>query len=280
MQHIWSQFDSIYCINLYEREDKYIRCKRLFEEWQCPAKFYRVNKHPRGGKQGCFESHMNIIALSYDSGDERCFIFEDDVLATKAFTIKNMQVCMDFINNNTDWDIFYFGCMPDIRNHITATTSCPNIMGVNAFGTHAYVINRRFMRKLIGSQYQYVGIDQYYINHARAYTYRPDIFIQDSLNSDIEYSFDFYNWQNFLWARLFLWNLNNAYAYNINLPVFRFAIALVLVSVITITFLIIYKIVVCKFILKILLGITTGISITIITAIAANHIRNHITVLK
>ena len=58
---IWSYFDHITCINLYEREDRYKYCQALFKKLNIPVSFHRVHRHPKGGEAGCFQSHIDII---------------------------------------------------------------------------------------------------------------------------------------------------------------------------------------------------------------------------
>lgn len=77
---MWSSFDSIYCINLIDRDDRYTRCKSLFDQLQLPVTFFRTERHVNGGQEGCYESHVHCIRQAYESGADNCLIFEDDVI--------------------------------------------------------------------------------------------------------------------------------------------------------------------------------------------------------
>jgi glycosyl transferase family 25 len=111
---MWKFFDAIYCINLYSRDDRMIRCKKMFEMLKIPASFYRVHKHPTDGARGCYESHLSVIRNAYYRGCKNILIFEDDVIESPLFDVKLIEKAIEFMQNNENWDIFYLGHQPDI----------------------------------------------------------------------------------------------------------------------------------------------------------------------
>ena len=78
----------IYCINLYERDDRYKKMKKQFDNLNMNVQFIRNYKHARGGKYGCFSSHIQAIKDAYSNNLDYCLIIEDDVIIT-AGTILN-----------------------------------------------------------------------------------------------------------------------------------------------------------------------------------------------
>jgi len=51
----------IYCINLYEREDRYNIVKEQFNKYKLDVHFIRNYKHKLGGRYGCFDSHIQCL---------------------------------------------------------------------------------------------------------------------------------------------------------------------------------------------------------------------------
>ena len=55
-------FDKIICINLKTRQDRYESALKTFQSLNINnVEFYFANKSPKGGRYGCFESHINVI---------------------------------------------------------------------------------------------------------------------------------------------------------------------------------------------------------------------------
>ena len=65
-----------YCINLKERRDRRAKARRLFKRLGLQVEFWTVDRHPEGGRYGCFESHVQIWLLSRG---EITVIMEDDL---------------------------------------------------------------------------------------------------------------------------------------------------------------------------------------------------------
>ena len=180
----WSYFDSIYCINLYTREDRYNNSKKLFNKLDIPVKFHRVNKHIKGGLQGCFESHVDIISTAYYKGDKRILIFEDDI--RQGYSPGNLELCISFMKTFSSWDIFYLGAVPDLRKDNTFhIEGFPGIYKLSGICTHAYVINRKAMKKIKNLKYTGVPYDFYLRDNMECYAIYPSLFYQGGFASDI-----------------------------------------------------------------------------------------------
>ena len=181
---IWNFFDGIYCINLDTRDDRLERSKKVFKKLNIPVEYYRVKKHPTNGAEGCFESHLSIIKKAYDDGCENVLIFEDDLIDNSFYDESLIKKAIKFMKKSSVWDIFYFGHIPDIFWK-SSDKVCNNIIRTHSFLTHAYVVSRKYMKKLIGRKYKRDAIDEMYSKNKNAYALYPMIFYQDESDSDI-----------------------------------------------------------------------------------------------
>jgi GR25 family glycosyltransferase involved in LPS biosynthesis len=184
MDEKWKWFDSIRCINLYTREDRYKECSILFGKLGVPVKFFRTHKHPNGGTQGCFESHISCIKEAYEQGCKNCLIFEDDPEESEFLTSDRLQEIISFLETNKDWNLFYLGFMPDITSFSSKHIS-GNIYNVHGLTTHAYICNRPLMEKLSKLKYNNIPIDQIYLYLPNCYATYPSMFYQKPGVSDI-----------------------------------------------------------------------------------------------
>ena len=64
----WSFFDKIYCINLYECEDRYNHIQNISKKYNMNVQFYRTHRN-KNGAEGCFNSHIEIIKEDIEFGD-------------------------------------------------------------------------------------------------------------------------------------------------------------------------------------------------------------------
>lgn len=181
----WSFFDSIRCINLYTRPDRYNQAKEVFRKYNIPVDFYQTHKHPNGGKQGCFESHLAVIRNAYDQGCSTVLIFEDDLMGGSSLTPQNLANVVEFMRTNSDWDLFYFGIYPDYchrrMRHIQG-----NIYHLHSLLGHAYVVSRRMMAKMYNWKYTGQSPDDIYYQNDHAYAFCPSLFYQNGSSTDIE----------------------------------------------------------------------------------------------
>ena len=220
-KNLWDFFDGqIYCINLNTRDDRYKSSKKIFEKYDVPVQYFRVNKHPKGGTYGCFDSHIKIIRKAYYEGAERVLIFEDDITPTDYLTPNHLEKAINFMENE-DWDLFYLGALPNIRSYKSYSTNYSGIYRLRGICTHAYIVNRKTMKQLINLKYEGTAIDYYYINNFdKSYALYPTLFFQGLSESDIGY-----NW----WAHYgtkervsTFYRCMESYAYYIQYPIVLF----------------------------------------------------------
>lgn len=187
----WKAFDKIYCINLEDQTTRKLQMEKMFTKLNIPVEFYFAQRDKDGGKAGCYRSHIQCIRKAFDANAETALIFEDDAIPSESFTLEKIQPCVDFMTKDKSWNIFFLGCVQNIR--AKPVYKPPNTMGynyiykVNAYMSHAYVIHRRYMKILKHSDFVGVEIDALYCLNNHAYGHIPSLFIQDSnLESNIQ----------------------------------------------------------------------------------------------
>jgi len=204
-----------YCINLYERNDRMMDAKQIFNKYNLPVNFYRVHKDKEDGRRGCFTSHINIIKKAHDKNLDNVLIFEDDIKCSldKQGFYKKMQTVYDF-TNKYDYDIFFLGSIPDIYKKSTKKIS-ENIYKVNAYCTHAYILSRSGINKYKNLSFdkERTSIDYIYRESDKSYAIYPSIFFQNESKSDIAPS-----WFSFFGSKEIIAKLREQYAAHINIP--------------------------------------------------------------
>jgi len=213
---LWEKIGPAYCINLRSRKDRLKQAQKVFKKIGLDVSFHIVDKHPNGGSQGCFESHIQIITEAYNKGYERCIIFEDDATPTSKLNNGLLRKCIKFMNKNKDWNIFYLGVLPEIRNHSTKHIT-DNIYKLSGICTHAYVIHRRLMEKLINMKYIGITIDYLFIQLDSCYAVYPTLFYQGLSDSDITTNKIYSSIKNKNIIELY-YNIQEKYAYYIGTP--------------------------------------------------------------
>ena len=168
-------FDKIVCINLDTRNDKRKYVSDLFKKLNIPFEFYLAKKSKYGGTYGCFDSHINIIKKAYKEGHKNILIFEDDITPTYYYNNKNVKKCVEFMQKNNTWEIFYLGyCAPmlykkkwssEIYKVFYPIKYDKNIFIGNPLCAHSYAVNRRAMKNIIDKSKYYLdnpSITQHY----------------------------------------------------------------------------------------------------------------------
>lgn len=228
MEYDWSYFDQIRCINLITRDDRYNVAQDIFDRLQIPIKFFRTERHPLGGRQGCFESHVACLTEAYEAGANNCLIFEDDLTASSYITPEAVQEVVKFLQSCPNWDIFYLGTHYEfVRGHFVKVT--PSIVHGGNICTHAYAASRSFMAKMAHMKYSGTEIDRLYVFNRNAYGVYPCFFYQGGSKSDISES----TWDDFS-GKWFWFRGVELYTYYVNQPL------LVLLAILLILIVILY----------------------------------------
>jgi GR25 family glycosyltransferase involved in LPS biosynthesis len=225
----WEFFGSIRCINLKDQIARHAQSKAIFDKYGIPVEYYKTDRHPNGGVQGCYESHLQCIKESYAKGDDYCLIFEDDIeVNPDSFTQDRLDYVIEYIKSNKP-DIFMFGALPDSYLHKIEYAS-PGIMKGRFVLTHAYCMSRKFMERFINTPYHGKAIDTFYADNTDIYTIYPSFFYQDESPSSVAGHRESTLMNG---ARSFLIKTQEWYTYNVNCPI----IYLILIMLVFILFL-------------------------------------------
>ena len=143
----------IYCVNIFEREDRYIHVTNEFKKYNIDVKFIRNFKHNKGGMYGCFESHIQCIKDAKKNNLDVCLIFEDDITLNEN-SKKNINTCLNFINNHKNIDILYSNrrSLLYLNKYYTK-----NIYSGKSLGTDCYFLNNKSINKILNNYQKYIG---------------------------------------------------------------------------------------------------------------------------
>ena len=229
--NLWNFFKGhIRCVNLKSRKDRKRDSQKIFNEYDIPVNYYTAIKHPNGGEQGCFESHINMIREAYYAGAERVLIFEDDITPTDYLTIKHLSKAIKFMTKHNDWDIFYLGALPNTKKHRSESTNFNGIYKIKGICTHSYIVNRRAMSKLIHLKYRGVPIDYYFINNLKhSYALYPTLFYQGLSPSDIVSGGNWWSSYATKSSVSTFYRCNEAYAYYVKYPLYMVVPLIILI---------------------------------------------------
>jgi GR25 family glycosyltransferase involved in LPS biosynthesis len=156
-------FNDIVCINLRSRQDRRQYMASLLKRLGIPCRFHIVTKHPKGGRYGCFESHIQVIQECYNKGDKYIMIIEDDILPSQSYSNTLFKHAIQFMKSHKyDWDIFYLGYIPmdgHLRPHsfLGCEVVSKHIVKFNPLATHAYCLQRSGMKLILDNYKTNIG---------------------------------------------------------------------------------------------------------------------------
>lgn len=161
---MWNKhFDKLVCINLVNRTDKRDYVKKVFRTMQVQVDFFDAQKHPKGGRYGCFHSHISVISEAYNNGYERLVVFEDDIMLSPSYQNDLLLEVFAFLSDSGQkWDYFQFGYFPVVDeagrvipySMAKQVKGYPHIFEFIGLGAHAYCLNRDGMRKILSSSWK------------------------------------------------------------------------------------------------------------------------------
>jgi glycosyl transferase, family 25 len=194
----WDYFDKIYCISLLERMDRRRQAQAQFARVGLAERveFVIVPRHPTDCEQGIYESHMLCMSKGLESDAAHILIFEDDILFDR-FSAARLRGCIEFLDSDPDWHMLFLGCM------VKGSRRTPNrdVIKIRYRSlTQAYVIRRRFARRL--SRHAWAGIpyDDFLKNlkDDRTYAAYPAFAFQSNSRSDNERYLPLDRWRRLL----------------------------------------------------------------------------------
>ena len=159
--------------------------------------FGNVKKKLNNAEIGCFLSHHNLYKRILDEGHETALILEDDCLFIEGYKEVVEQAMKDIPK---DWDMLYLGQAnydsikiaqsAELKTHaIKENVSGRLYRASRCWLTHAYVVNRKVLPKLIeGTKVLYASIDGVLADlqeNLNVYAIYPNIVKQDGTRSSI-----------------------------------------------------------------------------------------------
>jgi GR25 family glycosyltransferase involved in LPS biosynthesis len=155
-------FDKVVCVTLRGNVDRQAHAVRVIRDTlKIGFEFFVADRHPQGGRMGCFDSHMTVIRACYaDPNCRSVLIFEDDVTLTPAYDEERVADCLAYLSSNPDgWTSLMLGYMPLDKNSVImsmlrfAATSQKVARSTYRYPflyfTHAYALSRRGMLELL-----------------------------------------------------------------------------------------------------------------------------------
>lgn len=209
-------FDMVYFVNLPHRTDRYENVMKMFNELNITnythiippkgAKPYLINGIDIGSSPAhnansvsCKLSHIQIMLDAIENGYEHIMIFEDDFCFNqdnpeiKENIDYHLKACFDFMNNNNDWDMFYFDDnvymhktetqKPLSIMHMDTIVEYPHVAKINGkVSTHSYALSKNGIKNMLNLQLSNgLVLDHNYLFNGRKYNlyvYTPGIFDQ------------------------------------------------------------------------------------------------------
>lgn len=186
IKSFWDFFDKVYCISLNERPDRQKDAAAQFTKAGLAhkAEFMLVDKHPVDCEQGIYESHMLCIKKGIEANAENILIFEDDITFGNI-SPKIMEDSINFMKSDSDWKILFLGAMVKTSRK----TIYPSIRKIKYRSlSHAYVVNRKFAKKLVQKYWNKVPYDDMLrdLNSQNMYIICPSFAFQSNSRSDNE----------------------------------------------------------------------------------------------
>ena len=133
------------CISLVEANERYVRCVSEFSKANFLDKVYflRVNKHKKGGRYGCFDSHLKMYKIALDRGVDYALIFEDDFRLNHLNINKTMDRVSKCINKYPDfWKIN----LHDLGTIVQKETPIKNVYRSQFVYSRSYIISKIAMK--------------------------------------------------------------------------------------------------------------------------------------
>jgi len=225
------------CISLKESKQRSEVEKQYHRFGYCQnAGFWIVDRHPNGGKEGCFESHKALNHYFNQQGFEKAIILEDDV--------KILKKIPKYINKlPKDAYILYLGWYPSYCNGIENYKRVNDHFLQGPFlTTHAYLSTTKLMNWVEKLEYQDQHIDQIFSKNIskNSYGLYPIIAVQkNELDSSISKLdiFRYIDKENFM---LSMSHITSNTEYNVNIIILLIVI-LIVVLIITIVAIIYVK---------------------------------------
>lgn len=204
--------DSLSCFvtTLATRPDRLCKFSEHVRELKAHIQTFTAQPSVKGGKYGCWESHMATLLLAERQAPESPSVhFEDDAQPAQsadkvALIIQNtLQTIQTF---DPLWRIIGLGgCSLAFSTGGESSTPLPGIDRVPFAETHAYIISPAFRRHILHNTSYEGHLDYFYAREANTHSYllTPELFVQDpSAGSDNATLLNYVQWARPMFKRL------------------------------------------------------------------------------
>jgi GR25 family glycosyltransferase involved in LPS biosynthesis len=226
MNNPFNFFDKIFCINLDDRQDRWIDCCKIFNKYEMMHKVERfsalkfTHQDPRlikvMGQIGCSMSHFGVLKKAKEQNLNNFLVLEDDFcFEFEPFELfEKMNSSLLELPNN--WNMFYLGGNLDSSYNVDPIEKySDNLFKLNAcHTTHAFAVNKNIYDVILKDEptldelpswhNKYTVIDVYFskaiLSKNNCFITNPILSLQRPGFSNIEhnnYDYRFWMLQNF-----------------------------------------------------------------------------------
>ena len=144
----WSFIDRVVCISLREDTLRRENLAIMLTAMGITPTFKIVDRHPEGGRRGCFASHVEVAQEAARDGVRTLLVFEDDARAGRAVTSAQLQELRAFCTSpalqEQDSMLLLGYLLWPGATRITKLTGFECIKrATHAFAMHAYLLGAR-----------------------------------------------------------------------------------------------------------------------------------------
>lgn len=189
-------FDKIYCINLDERQDRWVSAKKEFELIGI-SNYERFSAIKNDiGHIGCRDSHIEVIKDAKKNNYNKILILEDDFV----FINKNKNLIDSILKqlSNVEWELFYFGATVHLYDGKLVTVDENLVLTNFAYTTHSYAVNSNVFDFIIENGKNHEIIDVFYnsniVINKKTFISNPMICLQRESYSNVENKNTNYEW--------------------------------------------------------------------------------------
>lgn len=155
-------FDRIICISLRDvgrdRRPHVLRQLASIGIEPDRVEFLIVDKHPDGGRKGCFESHVRALDMAFglSNASRNVLVLEDDVKIAPTFSHRIMGQVARLMASSRTWDLLYLGhgtawSMAPLQDIFMSEAVQSNVIRApGAVFAHALVVSRSGYDKICG----------------------------------------------------------------------------------------------------------------------------------
>jgi hypothetical protein len=184
-------FDAIICLTLEEATERHDHMRAFSRELDIQMEFFRVRRHEKGGRYGCFESHVNICKMCLERGLDNALIFEDDVVPSRGYDPEVIKRVARFCRQDQTWNVVQLGylimqgqydVLAPLR-FLFAKSLTQDLIEYRGLQSHANCLSRRAMAVIVEKGQQLLASTEAAQGNIPHY----DFFLKDLFSSRGQY---------------------------------------------------------------------------------------------